>query len=71
MGKMRNALIARSCLCLVAIGGGIGTLSEMAFGLKLGKPVYCLFPEFDLPGANRAVDVDDAVTPVLVSLKKR
>ena len=71
MGEMRNALIARSCLCLVAIGGGMGTLSEMAFGLKLGKPVYCLFPEFDLPGANRAVDVDDAVTQVLVSLIKR
>jgi uncharacterized protein (TIGR00725 family) len=65
MGEMRNALIARSSLCLVAIGGGMGTLSEMAFGLKLGKPVFCLYPEFDLPGARRVADVDEAVQQVL------
>ena len=65
MGEMRNALIARSCLCLVAIGGGMGTLSEMAFGLKLGKPVFCLYPEFDLPEATRVADVDEAVERVL------
>ena len=65
MGEMRNALIARSSLCLVAIGGGMGTLSEMAFGLKLGKPVFCLYPEFELPGATRVADVDEAVQRVL------
>jgi uncharacterized protein (TIGR00725 family) len=65
MGEMRNALIARCSLCLVAIGGGMGTLSEMAFGLKLGKPVFCLYPEFDLPGATRVADVDEAVKQVL------
>jgi uncharacterized protein (TIGR00725 family) len=65
MGEMRNALIARSSLCLVSIGGGMGTLSEMAFGLKLGKPVFCLHPEFDLPGARRVADVDEAVQQVL------
>ncbi len=65
MGEMRNALIARSSLCLVAVGGGMGTLSEMAFGLKLGKPVYCLHPEFDLPGANRVTSADEAVAQVL------
>ena len=71
MGEMRNALIARSSLCLVAIGGGMGTLSEMAFGLKLGKPVFCLYPEFDLPGAHGAVDVDDVVAQVLDWLVKQ
>lgn len=65
MGEMRNALIARSSLCLVAVGGGMGTLSEMAFGLKLGKPVFCLYPEFDLPGAICVADVDAAVQKVL------
>lgn len=65
MGEMRNALIARSSLCLVAIGGGMGTLSEMAFGLKLGKPVFCLYPDFELPGAIRVADADSAVTQVL------
>lgn len=65
MGEMRNALIARSSLCLVAIGGGMGTLSEMAFGLKLGKPVFCLHPEVDLPGAICVADADEAVEQVL------
>ena len=64
MGEMRNALIARCSLCLVAIGGGMGTLSEMAFGLKIAKPVFCLYPEFVLPGATEAVDADDVIAQV-------
>lgn len=71
MGEMRNALIARSSLCLVAIGGGMGTLSEMAFGLKLGKPVFCLCPQFELPGATHVADVDEAVQRVLEWLISR
>jgi len=65
MGETRNALIARSSLCLVAVGGGMGTLSEMAFGIKLGKAVFCLYPEFDLPGAICVAGVDEAVQKVL------
>ena len=65
MGEMRNALIARCSLCLVAIGGGMGTLSEMAFGLKLGKPVFCLNPEFNLPGAICVATADEAVDRIL------
>ena len=70
MGEMRNALIARSSLCLVAVGGGMGTLSEMAFGLKLGKPVFCLYPEFALPGAVAVADADDMVQKVLAWLEQ-
>ena len=65
MGEMRNALIARSSMCLVAIGGGMGTLSEMAFALKLDKPVFCLYPEFELPGAICVADVEESVKEVL------
>ena len=35
MGEMRNALVARSAV--PAIGGNMGTLSEMALGLKWGR----------------------------------
>ena len=70
MGEMRNALIARSSLCLVAVGGGMGTLSEMAFGLKLGKPVFCLYPDFELKGAIGVADVDEAVERVLTWLMR-
>jgi uncharacterized protein (TIGR00725 family) len=39
LGEMRNCLIARSAEAVIAIGGGVGTLSEIAFALVLGKPV--------------------------------
>ena len=68
---MRNALIATSRLCLIAIGGGMGTLSEMAIGLKLGKPVFCLYSEFALPGATPVANVDEAVAQVLGWLLQR
>jgi len=42
MGEMRNALLARCCDAMVAVGGGYGTLSEIAFALRIGKPVVAL-----------------------------
>lgn len=42
IGEARNALIARAALALIAIGGGLGTLSEVAFGLKFGRTVFAL-----------------------------
>jgi len=42
MGEMRNALIARTADVLIAVGGEFGTLSEIAFALKIGKPVVGL-----------------------------
>jgi uncharacterized protein (TIGR00725 family) len=49
MGEMRNALVVRTADALVAIGGKWGTLSEVAFALQAGKPVFAVqsfaFPE--------------------------
>lgn len=39
MGEMRNVLVVRAGDGVVAVGGGFGTLSEIALALKLGKPV--------------------------------
>jgi uncharacterized protein (TIGR00725 family) len=39
LGEARNALVARAADALVAIGGGWGTLSEIALALKMGIPV--------------------------------
>jgi uncharacterized protein (TIGR00725 family) len=39
MGETRNAIIVRTSDVLIAISGEFGTLSEVAFALKLGKPV--------------------------------
>jgi uncharacterized protein (TIGR00725 family) len=39
LGELRNGLIVHACDALIAVGGEYGTLSEVAFALKLGKPV--------------------------------
>jgi len=42
LSHARNVLVVRSSDALIAIEGGYGTLSEIAIGLKLGKPVIGL-----------------------------
>jgi uncharacterized protein (TIGR00725 family) len=42
LGELRNGLVVRAVDALVAVGGGHGTLSEVAFALKLGRPVVGL-----------------------------
>jgi uncharacterized protein (TIGR00725 family) len=42
MGSMRNSIIAHSAFALVAVGGGYGTLTEMAYGLHYHKPVFAI-----------------------------
>jgi uncharacterized protein (TIGR00725 family) len=46
MGEMRNALIVRAAGALIAIGGGHGTLSEVALALRIGTPVVGLGDRF-------------------------
>jgi uncharacterized protein (TIGR00725 family) len=42
IGIARNVIIVRSSRALIAISGGPGTLSEVAFALQLGVPVVSL-----------------------------
>jgi uncharacterized protein (TIGR00725 family) len=42
LGQARNALVAATGQALIAVGGGWGTLSEIALGLRLGRPVVLL-----------------------------
>jgi hypothetical protein len=42
LGEARNTLVVRSARAVIAIGGEFGTLSEIAFALKLGIPVIGL-----------------------------
>jgi uncharacterized protein (TIGR00725 family) len=65
IGVARNALIARAALALVAIGGGYGTISEMAFGLQFGKPVVALgAATAPVAGVELAASVDAALDRV-------
>ena len=61
MGHARNAVIAQTCDALIAVGGRYGTLSEIGFGLALGKKVIGL-RSWDIdPGIIPARDPEDAV----------
>lgn len=61
IGVARNAIIARACFALIAVGGGYGTISEMAFGLQFGRLVLALADAPVVPGAIICADVDEAV----------
>ena len=42
LGEARNVIIVRTAAAVIAVGGEFGTLSEIAFALKLGRPVIGL-----------------------------
>lgn len=60
LGEMRNLLIVRIAQALIAIGGGIGTLSELALAQCVRKPVVGLHDAFrnaiDIPRVERAAE---------------
>lgn len=55
MGEMRNALLVRSADAVIAIAGEFGTLSEIAFALKIGVPVVGL-RTWELANGGQRVD---------------
>ena len=55
MGEARNALVVRAADAVVAVGGGWGTLSEVALALKTGKPVVGI-ATWELAKAGKAVE---------------
>jgi uncharacterized protein (TIGR00725 family) len=61
MGHARNALIAQSSDALIAVSGEYGTLSEIALGLKMGKPVIVLDCKWEIEGTYRAKSPQEAV----------
>ncbi len=61
IGVARNAVIARAALALIAIGGGYGTLSEIAFGLQFGRPVIALLRAPAVAGTRPAASPRAAI----------
>ena len=39
LGEARNTVLIRTAQAVIAVGGEFGTLSEIAFALKFGRPV--------------------------------
>ncbi len=42
LGEARNTIVVRSADAVIAVGGAYGTLSEIAFALRWGKPLVGL-----------------------------
>jgi len=77
MGEMRNALLARVAAGMIAVGGGYGTLSEIALARRMGRPV-ALVQSWDLGEAvaadqllHVAADAGGAVDWILDRLRPR
>jgi len=72
MGEMRNALIVRAAGAMIAIGGGWGTLSEVALARRIETPVVGLHDSFttgvDIPRVERP---EDAVQWALEQARRR
>ena len=68
MGDARNAILANVAEGFVAVGGSYGTLSEIAFALKRGKPVATLGSWQVDPQLLRVETPAEAVAAVLEQL---
>jgi len=60
IGLARNYLIVRSATAAIAIGGQYGTLSEIAYCLQLGVPVFSL-RSWDIKGVIPVETPEQAV----------
>uniref|UniRef100_A0A832GLP5 TIGR00725 family protein n=1 Tax=Caldimicrobium thiodismutans TaxID=1653476 RepID=A0A832GLP5_9BACT len=52
MGHARNVILVRTAELIISIGGGYGTLSEIALALKMWKPVIGLQTWPNIPGVH-------------------
>jgi uncharacterized protein (TIGR00725 family) len=66
----RNSIIAHTADVLIAVDGEYGTLSEIALGLKLGKPVIGLKTEWKIPGMVPVNSPNDAIEKAIALLKR-
>jgi uncharacterized protein (TIGR00725 family) len=68
LGELRNGLVVRAADALVAVGGGAGTLSEIALAVK-GSLVVAGLGTWELPGVTAAASARDAVALALQSTR--
>jgi uncharacterized protein (TIGR00725 family) len=64
LGELRNGLVVRAADSVIAVAGGYGTLSEIGFALRIGRPVIGL-DTWDVEGVEVASDPVDAVERAL------
>ena len=67
LGQGRNLLVVRAGDVLVAVGGGHGTLSEIALALRAGKRVVGL-DSWEIEGVEPASSAEAAVDAALAAV---
>lgn len=72
LGEARNVLVVRAGRAVIAVGGGFGTLSELAFARKLDIPTVGI-GTWRLPGdgITHVDTVDEAVRIALTAARRR
>jgi uncharacterized protein (TIGR00725 family) len=61
IGHARNLAVVASGDAVIAVGGSWGTLAEIAFASRLGRPVVILKPGLAVEGISRAATPEEAV----------
>lgn len=69
IGHARNLAVAASGDAVIAVGGGWGTLAEIAFARRLGRPVVALEGAPVVEGIDRAATPAEAVELALQNLE--
>jgi uncharacterized protein (TIGR00725 family) len=64
LGELRNGLVVRAADAVIAVGGGHGTLSEIALALKSDIPVIGI-GTWDIDGVEEADTPEEAVRRAL------
>ena len=60
LGELRNGLVVRAADCVIAVGGGYGTLSEIALALRTDVPVFGL-QTWEIDGVEAVGSPQEAV----------
>ena len=61
IGHARNLAVVASGDAVIAVGGSWGTLAEIGFASRLGRPTVVLEPGWEIEGVERAATPEQAV----------
>jgi uncharacterized protein (TIGR00725 family) len=68
IGHARNLAVVASGDAVIAVGGSWGTLAEIGFASRLGRPTVVLEPGWQVEGVRKAATPQEAVAFVLGQL---
>jgi uncharacterized protein (TIGR00725 family) len=68
IGHARNLAVVASGDAVIAVGGSWGTLAEIGFASRLGRPIAVLEPGWEIEGVETAATPEAVVELVLGQL---